>query len=125
VKAGSHRLLQQRQQHLRQQKVPQVIRAQLHVKAVLRLPAGTAHDAAVVHEQVDLLLLSQEPPRALAHRAERRQVALFHVDNVAGLGGDLVGGIIALFHIAAEGDDPRAPGAQVLCRLLADASVGA
>ena len=62
--------------------------------------------------------------RALPHGLEGGEVELLHLDGVAGLLGDLLGGRIGLVDVAAEDDDPGAALADVLCSLLPDAGVG-
>jgi hypothetical protein len=84
MKSPRRRLFHQRQQHLCQQKVAQVIDPQLRVKAVLRLPGagGPRGNATAVDQEVDLLLLLQEPLGAFAHRPQRGQVQLFGLDGI-------------------------------------------
>ncbi len=104
--------------------MPQVVGPQLHVKPVLGLPVGTGHDAGVVHQDVDLLLVVEQLLGTLFDGLEGGQVELFHVNGVAGCGLDLLGGLRPLVHIAAEDDDSGAARAQVLGSFLADTSVG-
>ena len=61
-----------------------MVRANLHLEAVLRLGVWAHHDAGVVQEDVDPLLLGVDLGRALPHRGEAGQIAL--VDDQVGVG---------------------------------------
>ena len=71
-------------QQLEQQEMSDVIRAELHVQPVLRLPAE-GHDACVAYQHVQLLALGEERSCALPDAVERLEVELQHLYLALGL----------------------------------------
>ena len=72
------------QQEVGEQEVAKVIGANLHLEALLSLGVGAHHDAGIVQEYVDPLLLGVDLLGALPDRGETGQVAL--VDDEVGIG---------------------------------------
>ena len=61
-----------------------MVRADLHLEAVLGLGVGTHHHTGVVQEDVDPLLLGVDLLRALPHGGEAGEITL--VDDEVGVG---------------------------------------
>ena len=107
-----------------EREVTQVIRRHLQLEAVGRLAVGGAHDARIVHEDV-------EPGMACEHllggRAHGKKVGQVEVEQFQGraleLALQLVAGPAALLVVAAGQDHVRPVLGQGACRLVPDATV--
>lgn len=107
-------------------KWPRWFRTELELETVLGRRLRGGHDAGVVDEQVDVLVLGVELIASLAHGDERREVRVFQ----AGLGtgearGDPLGGGSAFVEISHGEHDVRAFGRQRGRGLEAQPGVGA
>ena len=117
-------LPQERHDELREEEVAEVVGAELHVEALLRLPLGAEHDPGVVDEDVELVLVDEQLARALAHRLEGGEVEGEGVHVAAGFLVDEGGRGLGLLGVAAEEDYAGAAPADLQGRLVADAGVG-
>ena len=103
----------------------EVIGAELHVEPVLGLPVGTIHDAGIVDQDINLLLLVQEILGAFSHRSQGGEIELFIRDYAPSLARDLIRRFLGLVLISAQNDHFRSSLAHVQGGHLADAGVGA
>ena len=123
-------LLQQREELLRQQHVPDHVRLELLLEPVRALGAIAAHrehDPRVVHQQVQLRVRLRHLGRRALHR---RAVAQVHDELLGAAAGGrgglhLGGGRLDLVGGAAGDDDPGAEARELLGGLEPDAGVGA
>mgnify|MGYP001811003622 CR=1 FL=1 len=103
-----------------------MIRAELHLEALLRLPARTHHHAGVVDEQVELFEAGVHALRKLAHRLQVGQVDELDLHTlVAALVHDSLGRLLRLFRVPTRQYDPGASFGKVKRRLVADPGVAA
>ena len=117
------RIQKQRHQHLCQQEVSQVVGAQLHLKAIGCLPIWAGHDAGIVDEDVNLVLIVQEMLCTLPHRVQGRKVKLHHINLPACLLSQDLCLTLAPGHVPAQHDDASASQAQCSGSLQANALV--
>ena len=100
-----------------------MIGTELHIKAILRFPVGTVHDASIVDQDVNPLLLIQEVLGTLSHRGQRGKVKLFMRYHSASFSRYLIGCFLGLFLIPAQNDHFRPSLAHVQSSHLAYAGV--
>src|SRR3954454_11718143 len=113
-----HPIRDLREQQVGERKRAEVVRADLHLEAVLRAALGHGHDTGVVHENVDRAM----PRRGeLAHRGQVREVELPHLRGAVDRGGRLV----ALVPVAHGQHHARARTRELACGRQTDATVGA
>ncbi len=113
------------EQQTRQGKVSQMIYAKLCLEILFRLAKGRVHDACVVDEQVQTVVVLVERLGEAAHRVQVGQVELHHPDGAPGLlVANLLGGGLAFLLIAAGHDDGDALLDQGAGCFVADAAIG-
>src|SRR5207237_1942105 len=124
--AGARLFLERAQQQAGQRKVPEVVGAQLELKAVRRPGVGGGHDAGVVDEEVQPVAAGPEVLAERTHRAEVGEVERRDLNLCRRPGGfDLLSGRPALGLIATGQDKVRAPRCQLSRDDAAEAAVGA
>ena len=120
---GSNRL----EQPPGEREVPQVIGAELHLEAVGGVAARDGHDPGVVDEHVETVGVGLPPqPGELIDRGQVGEIESLYLDGrLRGARADLLGGRLALGHVAhGEGDLGTVAGERQ-CGLEAQAGVGA
>ena len=124
--AGGRARLEDVEEQLGEQEVPDVVRREGGLHAVLRRPSLAQDRARVVDQHVEPIMARPVLGRELAHRRLRREIAAHEVD-VAVAGGlrDLGDRGLALLRIASHRDHRRAHLGELERRDLADAGGGA
>ena len=117
---------QRRDNEVREQEVPEVVRAELELEPVGGALERRCHDTRVVDQQVQPVMTVEELLRGPPHRRQRGQIELEHLDRWARRSAaNVLGCVLTLGDVAHAEHNPGARGRERSRRLGAEAGPAA